>query len=48
MTLRQASVALLITAALLLGIAAAGGARSSTAPPSNLWDSMIWDHGSWG
>jgi hypothetical protein len=51
MTLRYVRVALLIGAALLLGSCGGGGGGgggSNSTAPSNSWDSMVWDQGSWG
>jgi hypothetical protein len=43
----------ILAATLLIGVAmvlsACGGRSSGNAsPPSNNWDSMIWDQGNWG
>ena len=48
MTLRQASLALLIGAVLVLASCGGGSNSAPPPPPSNTWDSMIWDQGSWG
>jgi hypothetical protein len=48
MTVRRASLALLIGALLLLGSCGGGSNSAPPPPPPNLWDSMTWDQGSWG
>lgn len=46
MTIQRVGAALLIAATLLLS-SCGGGGGSGPAAPSNSWDSMIWDQGSW-
>lgn len=50
MTFRRLAAIALIGAALLLDSCGGGGGGgdNTPAPPSNNWDSMVWDQGSWG
>jgi len=51
MTLRRVAAALVIGAAMFLwgcGGGGGGDSGSGAAPPSNSWDSMVWDQGNWG
>lgn len=47
MTFRRLTAALAIGVALVLG-GCGGGGDGAAAPPSNNWDSMVWDQGNWG
>jgi hypothetical protein len=49
MTIRRVAAALAIGVAMVLWSCGGGGdGGSGAAPPSNNWDSMVWDQGKWG
>jgi len=48
MTIQRAGAVLLVAATLLLSSCGKGAVTGPPAAPSNNWDSMLWDQGSWG
>jgi hypothetical protein len=51
MTIRHVLAALVIGAVMVLcgcGGGGGGGGSTGAAPPSNSWDSMVWDQANWG
>ena len=47
MNIRILAATLLIGVAMVLS-ACGGGSSGNASPPSNNWDSMLWDQGNWG
>ncbi|HNP65241.1 MAG TPA: hypothetical protein PKH39_14995 [Woeseiaceae bacterium] len=47
MTIKCVVTMLILSTALLLASCGSDGGKETNEPPSNDWDSMVWDQGNW-